>query len=187
MNLAAQILWLVLASSEFFHTSAISSGCWISPRGLPRRTAAPGCPHRAAACFAKRSDSRASGTLPEFRDSSPDRDDRRAQHHDADAVFAFQLIQHLARPLAHAGFVLFERLVAALDGPLVLFLRQARASASNAANICCAKSLRSCRLTTGLRYVIPLFREDVRLLGIGGFHRLRSRRHRRTRVRCHDS
>ena len=51
---------------------------------------------------------------------------RTAQQHDAEAVFALQLLQHFARGAAHGDVVeVVERAIALLDGALVLFGREA--------------------------------------------------------------
>ena len=109
-----------------------------------------------------------------------------SQHHDADAVFAFQLIQNLARPLADAGFVIVERRVAALDGPLVFFLRQAQHRFPRREHLL-GEKLAVLQVDHRVKVRDPVVLEDVRFLGIGGFHRFRSRRHCRAGIGCHDS
>ena len=47
---------------------------------------------------------------------------RPAQHHDADAVFALQLVEHLPGTPANTRFVARERIEADFDGTVVLFL-----------------------------------------------------------------
>jgi hypothetical protein len=44
---------------------------------------------------------------------------RASQHHDADAVFAFELVEHLAGALADARFVILQRREAGFDGAVV--------------------------------------------------------------------
>src|SRR5580700_7445747 len=49
---------------------------------------------------------------------------RPPQHHNADAVFPLQLIEHLPRTAANARLIILQRLVAHFDRAVILFLRQ---------------------------------------------------------------
>ena len=49
---------------------------------------------------------------------------RPAEHDDADAVLALELVEHLARAAADAGFVVLQRRESGLDGTVVFFLRK---------------------------------------------------------------
>ena len=100
---------------------------------------------------------------------------RPAQHDDADAVLALELVHRLAGASADARVVLFERLEADLDGALVLLFRETE-NGVQAWNICCANSFLSRMFIIGLMYVMPCSAKTFVLFGEGGLHRLRRRR-----------
>lgn len=50
---------------------------------------------------------------------------RTAQHHDADAVFALELVKHLASAAADIRLVVLQRRESRLDRPIVFLLREA--------------------------------------------------------------
>ena len=110
---------------------------------------------------------------------------RPAQHHDADAIFAFQLVHHLASAPANAAFVVRQRLVAHLDRAVVFFLRQSKDRLPRLQHLV-REQLAIGKVQDRIDVLHVVLGKDVVFLGKGGLHRFRRRGHGRTRIRRHD-
>jgi len=104
-----------------------------------------------------------------------------AQHHDADAILALELVQNLAGSPADAGFVFRQRLVAGFDRAIVFFPRQSENRPP------CLEHLTREQLAVGevqhggdVLYVV--FGEDVVLFRERSLHSFRRGGNRRARI-----
>src|SRR5271165_3141549 len=105
-----------------------------------------------------------------------------AEHHNADAVLTLELVEHVARLVPHASLVFVERLIAGLDGALVLFGRQAEQGLESGEHLV-RQQLAVLQVENRIDVLHLVFGKDIALLGIRGFDRLGTRRHRGAGVR----
>src|SRR5580692_1107178 len=92
-----------------------------------------------------------------------------AQHHNADTIFAFQLVHYLARPPANAGLVVGQRLVADFDGAIVFFERQSEDRLPGLQHLM-RKQFAIGKIEDGIDVLYVVLGENVILLSERRFH-----------------
>ena len=104
-----------------------------------------------------------------------------AEHHNADAVLAFKFVEHIARLVPHLALICFQRFVPGLNRALVLFWRQAEQRLERGEHLV-REQFAILQVENRVDVLHVVFREDVTLLGVRGFDRLGTGRHRRACV-----
>src|ERR1700722_554731 len=107
---------------------------------------------------------------------------RSAQHNDADAVFAFELVKNLTRPATDASLVILQRLVADLYRAVVLFLRQSEDRLPGLQHLM-GEEFAVGKVQHRVHVLDIVLCENIILFRERGLHRLRGRGHGWTSVR----
>src|SRR5215469_4005531 len=105
------------------------------------------------------------------------------QHDDADAVFAFELIEHLPRTLANAGFVFVQRRESRFHRAIVFLQRKPEDWLPGLQHLV-GEELAIREVEHWIDVLQIVFGEDVIFLGERGFHGFWSGRHGRAGIRA---
>src|SRR5438128_2622803 len=108
-----------------------------------------------------------------------------SQHHDANAVLALELIEHLPRTVADAGFVILQALVAYFNCSIVLFFGQSQNRLPGLQHLVCEKLLVG-EVQDRVKILHIVLGENVVLFRERGLHRFRGRSHRWAGIRSDD-
>src|ERR1700719_832055 len=110
---------------------------------------------------------------------------RTAEHHNSDAVFLFQLIEHTPGVAANTGFVFFQLLKADLYGTLILLFRKTEHK-TEALKHLFSKQLAVAEVDNRAEVFDAVLRKHIRLLGKGCFNGGWCRGYRRTCIRSSE-